>query len=116
MSGNVVVPLSGQHSSNALEYFIKDSESALVISAPSMIDKVLSLYIVLVYINIFALACIQVEDVAIKVEKPLICLDSNLVAHTNIDFDDTGPFPNLIFNKGRFTTDQAVMLLYLPGT
>jgi hypothetical protein len=54
--------------------------------------------------------------VAIKVEKPLICLDSNLVAHTNIDFDDTGPFPNLIFNKGRFTTDQAVMLLYLPGT
>lgn len=53
---------------------------------------------------------------AIKVEKPLICLDSNLVAHTNIDFDDTGPFPNLIFNKGRFTTDQAVMLLYLPGT
>jgi malonyl-CoA/methylmalonyl-CoA synthetase len=96
MSGNVVVALSGQHSSNALEYFIKDSESALVISAPSMIDKV--------------------EDVAIKVEKPLICLDSNLVAHTNIDFDDTGPFPNLIFNKGRFTTDQAVMLLYLPAS
>lgn len=40
MSGNIVVPLSGQHSDEALEYFIKDSDSALVITAPAVLDKV----------------------------------------------------------------------------
>ena len=42
MSGNCCVPLSGQHSTNALEYYIKDSDSVLVITAPSTVDKVLS--------------------------------------------------------------------------
>ena len=40
MSGNIVVPLSGQHTDNALEYFIKDSESSLVISSPELMNKV----------------------------------------------------------------------------
>ena len=40
MSGNIVVPLSGQHTDNALEYFINDSESSLVISSPELMHKV----------------------------------------------------------------------------
>ena len=40
MTGNIVVPLSGQHSEPALEYFIKDSDSALIISAPDLLQKV----------------------------------------------------------------------------
>ena len=44
MSGNCCVPLSGQHSTNALEYYIKDSDSVLVITAPSTVDKVLSTF------------------------------------------------------------------------
>ena len=40
MSGNIVVPLSGQHSDNALEYFIKDSDSSLVITSPELMNKV----------------------------------------------------------------------------
>jgi len=43
MSGNMVVPLSSHHTPQALEYFIRDSESALVIAAPTTIDKVLLL-------------------------------------------------------------------------
>ena len=44
MSGNCCVPLSGQHSTNALEYYIKDSDSVLVITAPSAVDKVLTTF------------------------------------------------------------------------
>ena len=40
MSGNIVVPISGQHTDNALEYFINDSESSLVISSPELMHKV----------------------------------------------------------------------------
>merc|ERR1719270_3367540 len=39
MSGNCCVPLSGQHSTNALEYYIKDSDSVLVISAPPQLIR-----------------------------------------------------------------------------
>jgi long-subunit acyl-CoA synthetase (AMP-forming) len=40
MSGNIVVPISGQHTDNALEYFMNDSESSLVISSPELMHKV----------------------------------------------------------------------------
>ena len=40
MSGNVMVPLSGQNSTEALEYFVKDSKSQVVITADPMLEKV----------------------------------------------------------------------------
>ena len=40
MSGNVMVPLSGQNSNEALEYFVKDSKSQVVITADPMLEKV----------------------------------------------------------------------------
>jgi len=96
MSGNVVVPLSGKHTDAALEYYIKDSDSALVISAPALIDKV--------------------ENVVLKMGKPLICQDPALVAHTNIDIEDMGPFPSLIFDEKLYPTEDPVMMLYYPGS
>lgn len=95
MSGNCCVPLSGQHSTNALEYYIKDSDSVLVITAPSTFDKV--------------------EEVCQKVGKPVICQDPNLVAHTNIDIEDAGPFPSLIFDENLYPKNKPAMMLYLPG-
>jgi len=93
MSGNIVVPLSGQHSDNALEYFIKDSESSLVISSPELMSKV--------------------EDVAKKTEKPLICQDKQLANQANIDIDSASP---LIFEENLYEKDAPVMMLYLPIT
>ena len=55
------------------------------------------------------------EDVVRKVEKPLICQDPKLVAHTNIDIDESGPFPSLIFNENLYPVDDPVLLLYYPG-
>ena len=40
MSGNMMVPISPQLPPDALEYFIKDSKSACVISANCILDKV----------------------------------------------------------------------------
>ncbi len=40
MSGNTVVPITSQLSENALEFFIKDSGSSLIVTAPSQVDKV----------------------------------------------------------------------------
>lgn len=95
MSGNCCVPLSGQHSTNALEYYIKDSDSVLVITAPSTVDKV--------------------GEVCQKIGKPVICQDPNLVAHTNIDIEDAGPFPSLIFDEKLYPKNKPAMMLYLPG-
>ena len=44
MSGNIVVPLSGEHTPETLEYFIKDSKSVLVITANGMLDRVSKSY------------------------------------------------------------------------
>jgi len=91
MSGNIVVPLSGQHSDNALEYFIKDSDSSLVISSPELMNKV--------------------EEVAKKTDKPLICQDKDLALQANIDIDKASP---LIFDENLYEKDAPVMMLYLP--
>lgn len=96
MSGNVVVPLSGQHSETALEYYITDSDSSLIISSPALLHKV--------------------ENVAKKVGKPLICQDPDIVAHKNIDIDGKAPFPSPIFQDTLYPKDEPVMMLYLPGS
>jgi len=95
MSGNVVVPLSGQHTDDALKFFIEDTDSALVITAPPLMEKV--------------------EPMVTKLGKPLICQDLTSEAHTNIIIDDNGPFPSPIFNENLYNKDDAAMLLYLPG-
>lgn len=95
MSGNIMVPISGQHTPEALEYFIKDSQSSLVISANSMLEKV--------------------EDIAIKLDKRLICLDTNNPWQTHtIDFDEKSVYQGLIFNEEAYPKDVPVMMLYLP--
>ena len=43
MSGNMMVPISPQLPPDALEYFIKDSKSACVISTNCILDKVCSI-------------------------------------------------------------------------
>ncbi len=48
--------------------------------------------------------------------KPLICQDPALVAHTNIDIEDMGPFPSLIFDEKLYPTEDPVMMLYYPGS
>lgn len=98
MSGNVMVPLSGQNSTEALEYFVKDSQSQVVITADPMLEKV--------------------ENVAKKTEKPLICVDINNANQTHeIDFKESSIYQNLIFNPDLYQNqmDQPVMMLYLPG-
>jgi len=99
MSGNIVVPLSGEHTPETLEYFIKDSKSVLVITANGMLDRV--------------------ESVAKKLEKPLICVDTDNANQTHeIDFCDSGKSNsshNLIFNEEIYPKDYPVMMLYLPG-
>ena len=47
MSGNMMVPISPQLPPDALEYFIKDSKSACVISANCILDKVCIIVVVL---------------------------------------------------------------------
>lgn len=91
MSGNIVVPISGQHTDNALEYFINDSESSLVISSPELMHKV--------------------EAVAKKTEKPLICQDKKLAEQANIDIEKSSA---LIFDEKLYEKDTPVMMLYLP--
>ena len=96
MSGNIMVPLSGQHTPKALEYFIRDSQSSIVISANCFMD--------------------QVEDVAIKLDKPLICLDTNNPWQTHtVDFSEDSVYEGLIFNENVYPKDRPVMMLYLPG-
>ena len=96
MSGNIMVPLSGQHSPKALEYFIRDSQSSIVISANCFMD--------------------QVEDVAVKLDKPLICLDTNNPWQTHtVDFSEDSVYEGLIFNENVYPKDRPVMMLYLPG-
>jgi len=95
MSGNIMVPLSGQHTPKALEYFIRDSQSSIVISANCFMD--------------------QVEDVAIKLDKPLICLDTNNPWQTHtVDFSEDSVYEGLIFNENVYPKDRPVMMLYLP--
>ena len=129
MSGNCCVPLSGQHSTNALEYYIKDSDSVLVITAPSTVDKVLArksylrlLLDVSFHLRMrdwlqtdFLFLFKKVGEVCQKIGKPVICQDPNLVAHTNIDIEDAGPFPSLIFDEKLYPKNKPVMMLYLPG-
>ena len=55
------------------------------------------------------------EEVCRKVGKPVICQDPNLVAHTNIDIEDAGPFPSLIFDEKLYPKNKPAMMLYLPG-
>lgn len=95
MTGNIVVPLSGQHTNESLENFIGDTDSALVITAPALIDKV--------------------EKVAQKTGRPLICQDQKLMAQTNVNIDDVGLFPSPIFNDNLYPKDEPVMMFYLTG-
>ena len=60
----------------------------------------------------------QVENVAKKTEKPLICVDINNANQTHeIDFKESSIYQNLIFNPDLYQNqmDQPVMMLYLPG-
>jgi len=92
MSGNIVVPLSGQHTLETLENFIGDTDSAMVITAPSLMDKV--------------------EKVTQKTGKPLLCQDPKGMSQTNINIDDvTSP----LFNDNLYPKDEPVMMFYMPG-
>ena len=58
---------------------------------------------------------IKVGEVCQKIGKTVICQDPNLVAHTNIDIEDAGPFPSLIFDERLYPKNKPAMMLYLPG-
>ena len=62
---------------------------------------------------------LQVESVAKKLEKPLICVDTENANQTHeVDFCDSGKSNsshNLIFNEEIYPKDYPVMMLYLPG-
>ena len=90
-----MVPLSGQHTNESLENFIGDTDSALVITAPALIDKV--------------------EKVAQNTGTPLICQDQKLMAQANVNIDDVGLFPSPIFNDNLYPKDEPVMMFYLTG-
>lgn len=91
MSGNCVVPISGLHTDNALEYFVKDSESSLVISSPELMHKV--------------------ESVAKNTDRPLICQDKSLAQNANIDIEKNS---KMIFDEKLYEEDTPVMMLYIP--
>lgn len=56
------------------------------------------------------------EEVALKLGKPLVCLSNELVTRSyNYDLDEQGPFPNLIFNEALYPKENPVMMLYMPG-
>lgn len=95
MSGNMMVPISPQITPDGLEYFIKDSKSVCVISANCILDKV--------------------DNVTKKLEKPLICIDTNNPNQTHaIDFAESGIYHNLIFNEDVYPKDHPALMLYSP--
>ena len=53
----------------------------------------------------------QVEAVAKKTEKPLICQDKKLAESANIDIEKSSA---LIFDEKLYEKDTPVMMLYLP--
>lgn len=93
MSGNTVVPISGQHSPHALEYFIKDSQCSLVIAAQSQADKV--------------------SPIATKLDKEIFLLGSEWTQNPETTFDEHGNYPTIDIENLNCSNDA--MLLYSPN-
>jgi malonyl-CoA/methylmalonyl-CoA synthetase len=90
MSGNIVVPLSSSHSTDALEYFAKDCKASLVIGTRDTEEKL--------------------NELTKQIDIPLCILDKTYTANPVTEFDDTLNVES--FDQLFYAERHTALLLY----